>query len=204
MTTTAEQIPPLGQDSGSDGTHNKVPYEILRSPSGVIKTYERVVSIDDTQYQLVLITMSRSFLLSINDLTTGEDLYPSLPKRSIPANEGDCNKIQLAQHELIRYFMEAHPNMNGLSLAIGEHSTCLIDSANSLASSTLATRLSKKFNLNRPVYVANNIQVPRNLIDISEFMSKFYMKVFQFVNTHYKANTTSDVESNRSRQEDDK
>ena len=75
---------------------------------------------------------------------------------------------------LIQSFMNENSSLKGLSLAIGGHSTCLIASENSLASLSLASRLSKSLNNNGPVYVANNLEAIDKLEEI-------YNKIFQFV-----------------------
>lgn len=168
----------------------KIPYEILSRPSKCIKVHHKTIMIDSTTYQLVLIRMSRTFLLAINNLNTCTDSIPGIPQRVMAATVGSCddNTVGLSEDQLIRCFMESNSNLRGLSLAIGDICTCLIESDNSLASSSLATRLSKRLNLSRPVYVANNLQVSQDIIELSQYMSKFYMKVFQFVSSHYNAN----------------
>lgn len=155
---------------------NVVPteYTITSKPSKVVQHHQTTIDHDGTTYSLDLVTMKRSFLLVINNVGLGE-----LSMREV---END----QMSQEEIIGCFMETNSSLRGLSLAIGEHSTCLIDSENSLASATLATRLSKKFNLNRPVYVANNLQISHGTIDSAGALSNIYVKIFQFVRANYK------------------
>lgn len=86
----------------------------------------------------------------------------------------------MSQNEIIKSFMESNSSLKGISLAIGEHSTCLIDS---LASATQASRLSNK--LHKPVYMANNMQLSHDTIESSGVKAKLYMKIFQCVRTKY-------------------
>ena len=144
----------------------------ISNPSKCINQFQTVINIDEASCHLVLVTMKRSFLLAINCKGFGSLSHPNTD-RVFP------------REQLICGFMESNPALRGLCLAIGDHSTCLIPSDNSLASATLATRLSKKFNKNRPVYVANNLQLPYDSLDSSTMMSKLYMKVFQFVGANY-------------------
>lgn len=136
----------------------------------IIKYFETVIQVGTVDVQLTLITMSRSFLLHLGE-------------PEISARTGDT----LTKEDIARKFMDA--NLKGLCMAIGQHSTCLIESDNSLASATMASRLSKKFNQDRPVYVANNVIVPQHELDSSDFIAKLYLKVFQFVGAHFTPGT---------------
>lgn len=142
------------------------PYELISEPSKVIRTVDTVLDIDRVRLRLVLVTMRRSFLLVIS--------------------QPDANKVhQVDPFDMIRGFTASDMPLQGLSLALGKHNTTIVESENSLASATLATRLSEKFNLNRPVYVSNNFQLPYDFVNPDMFMSKLYLKIFQFVKTNY-------------------
>lgn len=183
-----EAVEPARPESGEA----KVEYQITSKPSKGINTYHKLIDVDQSTYLLTLLTMSRSFLLSISNVRVGSNLLPGLPRQLMDDIEDEKNSddIKMPHSTLIRCFAESDSRLKGLSLAIGERSTCLIESENSLASCTLASRLSKKFNLNRPVYVVNNIEIPRDQIDVSDFMCKFNMKMFQFVGAKFKVDVT--------------
>lgn len=138
-------------------------FTVVAEPSQAIKHYEQVVVICGVEVCFTLVTMKRSFLLVIDNPAT-------------------------APQNAMMGFMKSNSTLKGLSLAIGEHSTCIIDSQSSIASATLASRLSKKFNQNRPVYVANNFQPAHDMIDSEGFISKLYLKTFQFVESNYVKN----------------
>lgn len=146
--------------------------------------HRQVISIDGASIELNLVTMKRSFLIAINnvDLVQSQGFDVQIP---FTGNE-DNKSSDVTRDDMIRGFMDSNMSMQGLSLAIGKHNTCLINSDNSLASATLASRLSRKLNLDRPVYVANNFQFPDNTVESDTFQAKLYMKVFQFVNNYYK------------------
>lgn len=122
----------------------------VTTPSKAIRHFETTLELDGLHIRVDLITMRRSFLLAVNNADT-------------PRGFRDCNT-----------------SLNGLSLSIGGLSTCLINANTSESSTTLALRLSKKFNNNNPVYVSNNVMPGRD-IDMESFTSKLYMKVFQIV-----------------------
>lgn len=130
-------------------------FEVLAKPSDVIKTFNKTISVAGSYYELTLITMKRSFLLVMEDAQEG---------RNIAA---------MSSETLIQSFMRENSSLKGLSLAVGGNATCLIASEHSLASLSLASRLSKTLNNNGPVYVANNIQQSE--------LSSLYEKVFSFV-----------------------
>lgn len=140
---------------------------ILSNPSNVIKYHRRVVTIDGITLSLILVSMKRSFLLTIQNASSFD------------------NQDEISKDGMIMGFMNSNQTIKGLSLAIGDQSTCIINSDNSLDSATLASRLSKKLNLDRPVYVANNYNPPYDTIDDSAFKSKLYLKTFQFVRDTY-------------------
>lgn len=141
-----------------------IPIEILSKPSTVIKCFNKTITDNETSYELTLITMKRSFLLVINNIEMG--FLQALRTRQ--------DNITMSESELIESFMNKNTLLRGLSLAISGYSTCLIDSANSVASLSLASRLSKTLNDNGPVYVANNMEAPDRLDVI-------YRQVFQFI-----------------------
>lgn len=144
----------------------KPTYEIISKPSEVIKSIEKEVDIDRVRLTVTLITMKRSLLLVIN-------------------SADEC-RIQLVDpDDLVRGFSASNSPLLGLSLALGKHNTTILESSNSLDSASLATKLSEKLNLNRPVYVANNFQIPYDFVNPDNFMSKLYLKLFQFVNANY-------------------
>lgn len=143
---------------------------ITSNPSEIIKHYNRVITIDGVSLGLILVTMRKSFLLSIHNVGI--------------LDQND----EISKDSMIRGFMNSNQNLTGLSLAIGDQSTCIMNSDNSLDSATLASRLSKKLNIDRPVYVANNLNLPYDSIDDSTFKSKLYLKVFQFVRDTYCSN----------------
>lgn len=156
--------------------HDTVPFEIISKPSATIKTFQDCIVVDENAFELILVTMKRSFLLVIkkrSDNTLTQFTHPS---------QGDKVEETMSEDMLVQSFMNQNLPLKGLSLAIGEHSTCLKPSDNSLASTSLASRLSKKLNNGQPVYVASDIQVSsQDTCDLSDFMSKFYLKIFQFV-----------------------
>lgn len=123
---------------------------------------------DGILINLTLVIMKRSFLLALSN------------EHNRLAVQGDPTR-----ESLVEGFMSSNSSLKGLSLAIGDCSSCLIPSNSDLNSSTLAMRLSKKFNSNGPVYVANNFDFARDTIDTSEFLSRLYMKVFQFISKNY-------------------
>lgn len=143
---------------------------ITSNPSNVIRHHNKVINIDGVSLSLTMVTMKRSFLLTIQ-------------------NAGNSDRTEeISKDSIIRGFMVSNRNLNGLSLAIGEQSTCIINSDNSLDSATLASRLSKKLNLDRPVYVANSSNVPYDTIEGNTFKSKLYLKVFQFARDTFRCN----------------
>lgn len=146
----------------------KPAYKLVSQPSEVIKSVAKTIEIDKVHLKLTLVAMKRSFLLVIS-------------------NVGDDTVYQINPDDMVRGFSASNLPLQGLSLAIGKHSTTIIDSDNSLASASLATKLSEKLNLNRPVYVANNFQLPYNFVEPDSFMSKLYLKLFQFVKANYNA-----------------
>lgn len=166
----------------SDQKLEASPYELISSPSKTINHYSQILSISDATIELNLVTMKRSFLLVINNV--------SLEGRGDQREASVDDAMSIDQ--MIRGFMNSNDSLKGMSLAIGQCSTCIVNSESSLDSVTLAQRLSKSLNLNRPVYVANNFQYPRDTVDSTEFMTKLYMKIFQFVKNNYKP-TADDV-----------
>lgn len=153
--------------------------EITSNPSKVIKYFEKTIVVDDAPIKLDLVTMKRSFLLVISNGS----------RNSLPINilepQKNAPQRELTREELIRGFMDSNSSLKGLSLAISGCSTCIKESDNSLSSATLASRLSKKLNADRPVYVANNIQLPHDSIDSGGLTAKLYLKIFQFVQSNY-------------------
>lgn len=147
-------------------------YEVIAQPSEVIHHHEKFIEIEGVRVMLTLVTMKRSFLLVIGN--SGVDILPQ-----------HSQDPQLERERMIRGFMRSNSTLSGLSLALGEHNTCMIESNSSLASATLASRLSKKLNKNRPVYVANNFQCASNVIDTETLTTKLYLKIFQFVQSKY-------------------
>jgi len=143
--------------------------------SKVIKYVTREVEIEGVRVYLGLVTMKSSFLVVVNSKSFND---------SLDQMDDDHDK-ELSREAVIRGFSNSNDSLRGLSLAIGEHSTCLINSESSVASSTLATRLSKKLNQNRPVYVANNFHLPHDTLDPDGFVTKLYMRIFQFVRSNY-------------------
>lgn len=136
-------------------------------PSKYVKYFKQTLVLDESQIELRLVTMRRSFLLVISGLDDGDNL--------------DDEASEVSRDAMIKGFMESNNRMKGMSLAIGQSSTCILNSNNSLNSTSLAERLSKCLNQNRPVYVANNF----GMIKSGEFIDKLYMKIFQFVKNHY-------------------
>lgn len=186
MDGTKESSRSVSQSSGAEA----VAFKIQSKPSAVIKSHQRTITIDGKAYELILVTMKRSFLLVVKDaacISSSLGLPP--PLLNVDGAEAD-----MSGEALIRSFMNVNSPLQGLSLAIGEHSTCLIPSDNSLASTSLATRLSRKLNLNRPVYVASDVKPSTNSLDMTDFMSKLYLKIFQFVNANYPVCAGDDVE----------
>lgn len=161
------------------------PYEVQSKPSAIIKSCQKTITISDKAYDLTLVTMKRSFLLVVK---SAESIRPCIPQ-FVNVNGSDAD---MSDEELVQGFMDVNPPLKGLCLAIGDHSTCLIPSENSLASSSLAIRLSKKLNLNRPVYVVSDIQAPTDTFDAPDVMSRLYLKIFQFVGANYRASQSDD------------
>lgn len=158
---------------------------VISNPSKVIGHHRQLINIEDVSLELNLVTMKRSFLLSINNVDL--DGFRDFGEQQIPLNSGGEEQVNvITRDDMIRGFMDSNSTMKGLSLAIGQHNTCLMNSDNSIASATLASRLSKKLNQNRPVYVANNFQFSNDTLELDSFMAKLYMKVFQFVRNNYK------------------
>lgn len=162
-----------------------VSYEVLARPSAVIKHHRKTISHHNQGYDLLLVTMKRSLLLVVKKV---EGSVLGLP----PLVDGDEKEADLTDLELVQSFMNANPPLRGLSLAIGEHSTCLIPGENSLASSSLATRISRKLNLNRPIYVVSEIQIAADDLDAADLMPNLYLKIFQFVKANYDASHSID------------
>lgn len=177
------------QPQMSSTSSNAVSFEIVSKPSTIIKTFRKIITVDGQSYELILVTMKRSFLLVVKN--SNNDLLPNFPS----LNKTDDGEVTMTGEMLVQSFMNEDSPLKGLSLAIGEHSTCLVASENPLASTSLASRLSKKFNLNRPVYVANDIQVPHDNCDLTDLMSKLYLKIFQFVGTNYHADHTVEAKT---------
>lgn len=117
----------------------------------MIKAVEKVIVVDEARIHLTLIIMHRTFLLVL--------------KR----DQGNHTPI----------FGQSLA-LEGLSMALGDFSSSIFNSGDSLSSSSLATRLSKSCNKNKPVYVANNCGIP------GESITDLYMKAFQFVRANYK------------------
>jgi len=155
----------------------------ITKPSRSIRTYSETISFDASSYHMILVVMDKTFLISINSVTKRSFLFPNLLEQVSPHTENNEGLKKIEDEDMSSL---TDSNLKGLSMAVGEYSTCLIDSDNSLASTSLATRLSRKLNNNRPVYVANNLNMPSDLVDMSDFMSKFYMKVFQFISANYR------------------
>lgn len=171
-----------GQETQPVISESGCPLVVEANPSNVIKHHQRVLNISGSQINLTLITMKRSFLLVVsNESNSGPTAFEE-PTR------GD-NSDSISKEDMIRGFMGSNSTLKGLSLAIGGLNTCIVNSENSLASATLASRLSKKCNNNRPVYVANNFQFPHDTVDPDEFSAKLYLKIFQFVRANYKCDS---------------
>lgn len=139
-------------------------YEVVAKPSKVLNYYSETTRVGNAQVHLMMTTMSRTFLLVITDAK------PQMNNLSSEAS----------------YFTDNNCSLDGLSVAIGEHSTPIIGLDETLGSGTLASRLSKKFNQNRPVYVANNLRVPPDTLDNMEFMTRLFLSVSRFVAANYK------------------
>lgn len=77
-------------------------------------------------------------------------------------------------------FSQSKSCLDSLSMAIGDLSTSISYKGNPLVSSSLAIRLSKSCNQNRPVYVANNLQCS------DEQTADLYGIIFQFVRNNHK------------------
>ena len=148
-----------------------IPVKVVSKPSDVIKAFERTISLAGSFYDLTLITMKRSFLLVID----------SVDERKITRPDRKQHAKNMSSERILESFLVGNPALRGLSLAIGGHSTCLIASEHSLASSSLAVRLSKSLNNNGPVYVANNMQPPNDTPDQFENVTGLHEKIFQFV-----------------------
>ena len=145
--------------------------KISSRPSEVVRQVEKFIDfngpLEKVIIKLTLVTMRRSFLLAINRVNSVKE-------------SGDT----MSNEDMINCFRDSNTSLNGLSLAIGDQSTCLVPSDNSVASATLATRLSKKLNSNRPVYVASSINLADEMSE-SNLMPKLYLKIFQFLQANY-------------------
>ena len=168
----------------SSTSNDAVPFQIVSKPSTIIKTFRKIITIDGQSYELILVTMQRSFMLVVKNCNS--NLLPNFPA----LNQKDDGEVAMSEEMLVQSFMNENLPLKGLSLAIGGHSTCLVASENPLASTSLASRLSKKFNLNRPVYVANDTQTPDDLCELNDLTSKLYLKIFQFVEANYHIDQT--------------
>jgi hypothetical protein len=149
-----------------------ISFEVLSKPSNTIRTFYRTVNVAGSSYEMTLVTMKRSFLLVLDNVE-GNFLMRNQ------------NEDVMSREMLIQSFMSDNSSLKGLSLAIGGHNTCLIASENSVASLSLASRLSKSLNNNGPVYVANNLQMPDETLDRVDGISNLYDKIFQFVRQNY-------------------
>lgn len=148
----------------------------VSKPSQIIKHFWELFEINGTAVSLTLVTMRKSFLLCVNNYKPGE---------LTGQQEASQLRIGVIRDEILRGFMGTNENLRGLSIAIGELNTCIVSSENSLHSATLASKLSKKLNYNRPVYVAYNVQLPHDTDDGIGSGAKLYLKIFQFVKAHY-------------------
>lgn len=150
--------------------------DMISKPSKTISVHEATISIEDVPINLTLVAMKHSLLLVIHD----SDSQPVM-------NLGDLGPADrhVSREVMIQGFMNSNSSLRGLALGIGEHGTCIISSDNALNSATLASRISKKLNANRPVYVANNLTQPQQVLDSDIVIAKFYMRVFQFIRSHY-------------------
>lgn len=158
-------------DNQAQSLRNQISY-----PSKVIKYFWEIFEINGTAVSLTLITMKKSFLLCINNHKPGE---------LVGQQESSNMKNSFLTEQLMRGFMGNNQNLKGLSLAVGDVNTCIVGSENSLESAMLASKLSKKLNFNRPVYVAYNVQLPLDTDDGIGSNARLYLKVFQFVKANY-------------------
>lgn len=154
-------------------TEQHVECRLQAQPSAIVKHHEKIISIEDIFVRLNIVTMQRTFLLTIGNANFCD---------TSPTDE------KVTREDLLKGFVKSNTTLDNLSLAIGNLNTCLIDVDNPLASASLASRLSKAVNKSRPVYVANNLELPRDLLDSSVWLSKLYMIVFAFVREHYSTN----------------
>jgi hypothetical protein len=170
--------------SSSASENHAIPYDVISKPSNVIKTFNKTIRVAESFYEMTLITMKRSFLLAIENVEPGGPLGRLNPPTD----------TTLSSDMLIQSFMSGNNSLKGLSLAIGGHSTCLIASEHSLASLSLASRLSRSLNNNGPVYVANNTQAPSDTLDQQDNVTSLYERIFQFVRQNYKGSQIDDRE----------
>lgn len=162
------------QGSSNDGSQNL--HNQISNPSEVIKHFWEFIEINGTAISMTLITMKRSFLLTVNNFK---------PSELTGQYQTEKHSVGVLKDSIKRGFMGTNNNLKGLSLAIGELNTCIIGCENSLDSAMLASKLSKKLNDNKPVYVAYNVQLPLDTEDGIGSTAKLYMKVFQFVSANY-------------------
>lgn len=140
-------------------------------PSQVISYNEDIITLEGIQIQLILICMKRTLLLVID-------------KPNIDAFVDDRSGININKAErVLQGFSSTNNSLNGLSMAIGTLSTTLINSEHSIISSKLASNLSVKINQNRPVYVANNFEIPFNKVD-DMFFGALNVRIFDYVRDH--------------------
>lgn len=142
--------------------------QVTAEPSKVIKHFTTFITLSKVAIQLNLITMRGTILLVVNDMSL--------------SSACDSPNSNMTKHDLVQALTNPSMVLDGLTLAIGDHSTCLTTRGDSHASAALASRLSKAVNKNRPVYVASNLRTGTDLDDIS---SQLHMKIFQFVRSSY-------------------
>lgn len=160
----------------TDRFNREIVIETISRPSKTIRLYETTICIEDVPINLTLVTMKHSILIVIHD---------SGSKPILNLGDMSAENKHIAREIMIQGFMSSNTSLKGLALGIGEHGTYIISSDSALNSATLASRISKKLNANRPVYVANNITQPQQVLDSDTVIAKFYMKVFQFVRSNY-------------------
>lgn len=170
----------MAAEKNPEDSHTSVSCDIIAKPSKGIGVHETTLSLENVPVGLTLVTMKRSLLLVIHD-TDSNSAFRFLDIDATGMNE------HMAREMMIQGFTNSNRALKGLALSIGDHSTCIISSENSLNSATLASRISKKLNYNRPVYVASNLEQPQHVLDSGMVMAKFYMRVFEFVKSNYRS-----------------
>lgn len=90
--------------------------------------------------------------------------------------------VQLYQTFLVWVGSPEQPTFDNLALALGPHSTQILSQQMDTFDKEMATKLSRRFNENRPVYVGYNYPPANNNLDLKLEIDK---RLIQFVKSNY-------------------